>query len=367
METPQGEPRDLHVPVLLNRICELLAPALEQPGAVVVDATLGLGGHAEALLTRFPEVSLIGIDRDPRALELAGERLAPFDGRVRLVQAVYDEIPDVLAHQGTASVDGILFDLGVSSMQLDVRSRGFAYAEDAPLDMRMGDEGPTAADVLNTYAAGDLARVLRDYGEEKFARRIADRVVAAREVEPFTRSARLVELLYDTIPAPARRTGGHPAKRTFQALRIEVNDELAVLRRAVPAAIDSIGVGGRVVAMSYHSLEDRIVKRAFAAVTTLDVPHDLPVVPDEARPALRLVTRGAEQADQDEVAANRRAASVRVRAVERLRAGGPQAVTTGRTARSGRGGRRGGPGRAPFHASPSRRLPVHELPLEVLA
>ena len=279
-----ADPADLHVPVLLDRICDLLAPALAQPGAVVVDATLGLGGHSEALLTRFEEVTLVGIDRDPRALELAGRRLAAFGDRVHLVEAVYDEIPAALAGLGIETVDGILFDLGVSSMQLDVRSRGFAYAEDAPLDMRMGAEGPTAADVLNTYAAADLARVLREYGEEKFARRIADRVVAAREVEPFTRSGRLVELLYDAIPAPARRTGGHPAKRTFQALRIEVNDELAVLRRAVPAAMGVTGVGGRVVAMSYHSLEDRIVKRAFAAVTTLDVPPGLPVVPAEAEP-----------------------------------------------------------------------------------
>ena len=364
-----ADPADLHVPVLLDRICDLLAPALARPGAVVVDATLGLGGHSEALLTRFEEVTLVGIDRDPRALELAGRRLAAFGDRVHLVEAVYDEIPAALAGLGIETVDGILFDLGVSSMQLDVRSRGFAYAEDAPLDMRMGAEGPTAADVLNTYAAADLARVLREYGEEKFARRIADRVVAAREVEPFTRSGRLVELLYDAIPAPARRTGGHPAKRTFQALRIEVNDELAVLRRAVPAAMGVTGVGGRVVAMSYHSLEDRIVKRAFAAVTTLDVPPGLPVVPAEAEPSLRLVTRGAEQADDAEIAANPRAASVRVRAVERLRAGGPAPLgqTRGRDRRTGGGRGRRASGRTGACSSTPCRLPVLEIPLEVLA
>ncbi len=224
----------------------------------------------------------------------------------------------MLADLGLRHAHAVLFDLGVSSMQLDVRERGFAYAEDAPLDMRMdGGVGLTAADVLNTYGVGDLTRVLREYGEEKFARRIAQHVVDARRTEPFTRSARLVDLVRDAIPAPARRTGGHPAKRTFQALRIEVNDELAVLRRAVPGAIDALAVGGRLVAMSYHSLEDRIVKRAFTAVTQLDVPPDMPVVPDEARPRLRLVTRGAEKASR---VRDRREPPRRVRAAARRRA-----------------------------------------------
>ena len=311
--------KPLHVPVLLDRVVALLAPALQQPGAVFVDATLGLGGHTEAVLERCPEAHAVGVDRDPHALRLAGERLAAYEGRVSLVHAVYDEIPDVLAELGLPAAHGILFDLGVSSMQLDVRERGFAYAEDAPLDMRMNDEaGLTAADVLNTYEAGALARVLRNYGEEKFARQIARAIVRAREVEPFTRSARLVELIRDTIPAPARRTGGHPAKRTFQALRIEVNDELGVLRHAIPAAVDSIAVGGRVVVMSYHSLEDRLVKRAFVAGTTSRVPHDLPVVPAGHEPPLRNLTRGAEKATEQEIEDNPRAASVRLRAVERI-------------------------------------------------
>ncbi|MGH3368801.1 MAG: 16S rRNA (cytosine(1402)-N(4))-methyltransferase RsmH, partial [Nocardioidaceae bacterium] len=254
------------------------------------------------------------------ALERTRQRLAGYGERVTLVHAVYDEIPAVLADLGLAHADAVLFDLGVSSMQLDVRERGFAYAEDAPLDMRMDDtEGPTAADVLNTYPAEDLARILRTYGEERFARRIADAIVRERSREPFTRSARLVELLRESIPAAARRTGGHPAKRTFQALRIEVNDELAVLERAIPAAIDSIGVGGRVVVMSYHSLEDRLVKQAFVARTRSDLPPDLPFVPEGHEPALRLVTRGAEKASPDEIAENPRAASVRLRAVERVR------------------------------------------------
>ena len=307
-----------HDPVLLDRVVALLAPALSHDGAVLVDATLGLGGHSEAVLTRCEQARVIGIDRDLDALALAGERLAPFGERFVGVHAVYDELPDVLDDQGLDAVDAVLFDLGVSSMQLDVPERGFAYSVDAPLDMRMDKTtGPSAADVLNTYSVGELTRVLRDYGEEKFARKIAGAVVRRRETTPFTTSAALVELLYAEIPAPARRTGGHPAKRTFQALRMEVNDELAVLRRAIPAAIDAIAVGGRVVVESYHSLEDRLVKQAFTAATRSTVPIDLPFVPEGSEPALRLVTRGAEQADDVETAANPRAASVRLRALER--------------------------------------------------
>ncbi|WP_182526348.1 16S rRNA (cytosine(1402)-N(4))-methyltransferase RsmH [Nocardioides dongkuii] len=317
-----------HVPVLLDRVVALLEPALRHDGAVLVDCTLGLGGHTEAVLERIPTARVIGVDRDPDALALAGERLAAYGDRFTGVHAVYDELPDVLAEQGLAAVDAVLFDLGVSSMQLDVRERGFAYAEDAPLDMRMdGTTGPTAADVLNTYSAADLTRVLRDYGEEKFARKIAGAIVREREREPFTTSGRLVELLYAEIPAPARRTGGHPAKRTFQALRMEVNDELAVLRRALPAAIDAIAVGGRVVVEAYHSLEDRLVKQAFTAVTRSEVPLDLPFVPEGSEPALRLVTRGAEKADPTETAHNPRAASVRLRAVERVRPSSSGAVS----------------------------------------
>jgi 16S rRNA (cytosine1402-N4)-methyltransferase len=315
-------PGPAHVPVLLDRVVALVAPPLERPGSVLVDATLGLGGHAEAVLARCPRARLIGIDRDTHALERSRERLAPFAERVTFVHAVYDEIGEVLDAQGLHSVDGVLFDLGVSSMQLDMRDRGFAYAEDSPLDMRMNDTaGLTAADVLNTYSAEDLARVLRTYGEERFARRIAESIVRERSREPFTRSGRLVELIRNSIPAPARRQGGHPAKRTFQALRIEVNDELSVLRRALPAAIDAIGVGGRVVVMSYHSLEDRLTKQAFAAGTRTDVPPDLPFVPEGHEPLLRLVTRGAEKASAEEIEQNPRAASVRLRAVERVREG----------------------------------------------
>lgn len=309
-----------HVPVLLDRVVALLAPALDRPGSVLVDATLGLGGHSEAVLSRIEATRVIGIDRDPQALELASQRLAPYGDRFTGVHAVYDEIEDVLDDLGLSAVDAVLFDLGVSSMQLDVRERGFAYAEDAPLDMRMdGTTGITAAEVLNTYEPADLTRILREYGEEKFARKIAAAVVRERAKEPFTRSGRLVELLYAEIPAPARRTGGHPAKRTFQALRMEVNDELAVLRRAMPASIDAINVGGRVVVESYHSLEDRLVKQAFVAASRSDVPVDMPFVPEGHEPALRLVTRGSEKASAAEIAENPRAASVRLRVIERVR------------------------------------------------
>lgn len=311
----------LHTPVLLDRCLGLLAPSISGPGAIAVDATLGLGGHSEAMLQQFPELTVVGIDRDPHALELAGRRLAAFRDRTHLVHAVYDEIPQVLERLGIPGADGILFDLGVSSMQLDEADRGFAYSQDAPLDMRMNPEDPTtAADILNTYSVQQLARILRQYGDEKFALPIARRIASERARQPFTNSARLVELIRDTIPAPARRTGGNPAKRTFQALRIEVNAELAVLERAVPAALDVLRVHGRIVVMSYQSLEDKIVKRAFVDRTTLHVPADLPVVPSGAQPKFTLITRGSEVASPEELAANPRAASARLRCIERVAA-----------------------------------------------
>jgi 16S rRNA (cytosine1402-N4)-methyltransferase len=309
-----------HTPVLLDRVVALLAPALDRPGSVLVDATLGLGGHSEAVLARCPSASVVGVDRDQEALRLAADRLAGYADRTTFVHAVYDEIPQVLAGLGLDSVDGVLFDLGVSSLQLDRRDRGFSYSQDAPLDMRMDGEGDvTAADVLNTYPAADLARILRRYGEERFARQIAARVVAERSGSPFVTSARLVELIRAAIPAAARRTGGNPAKRTFQALRIEVNDELAVLERALPRAIDALALGGRIVVMSYHSLEDRLAKRAVVARSLSSAPPDLPVVPEEHQPELRLLTRGADRASDEEIAVNPRAASVRLRAAERIR------------------------------------------------
>jgi 16S rRNA (cytosine1402-N4)-methyltransferase len=318
MSTP---PAPQHVPVLLERCVALLAPALTRPGAVVVDATLGLGGHSEALLRRFPDLRLVGLDRDDDALARSRTRLAPYADRTTLVHAVYDRMPEVLAELGLPAVDGVLFDLGVSSLQLDSTERGFAYRVDAPLDMRMDpSQGRTAAEVLNSYPIGELTRILSTYGEERFARRIAAAVVSARAEAPFTTSAHLVELVRGAVPAATRRTGGNPAKRTFQALRIEVNSELDVLRRALPAAVDALAVGGRIVVLSYHSLEDRITKAVLASYATSDVPPDLPFVPEGREPELRLLTRGAELATDDEVETNPRARSVRLRAAERAKA-----------------------------------------------
>jgi 16S rRNA (cytosine1402-N4)-methyltransferase len=325
-----------HVPVLLPRVVQLLEPALRDRPAVLVDATLGLGGHAAALLSAHPRLTLVGLDRDPEALALAGRRLVAFSDRTHLVHAVYDRIADVLGELGLPRVDGVLFDLGVSSLQLDADERGFSYARDADLDMRMDQStGPTAADVLNTYSVPELARVLREYGEERFASRIAAAVARRRARSPLRRSAELVELLYEAVPAASRRTGGHPAKRTFQALRIEVNGELDALQTAVPAAIDALAVGGRIVVLayhsldllrpggrlvvlSYHSLEDRIVKRELAERARSRTPEGLPVELPGHGPELRLVTRGAEVAGDDEAADNPRAASVRLRAAERI-------------------------------------------------
>ena len=313
--TPTG-----HVPVMAGRIVELLAPALAN-GGTYVDCTLGLGGHARLVLQACPRARLVGIDRDADALAIARERLAEFGDRVALYEAVYDEVADVLAEDGTPKVQAILADLGLSSLQIDRRDRGFAYAVDAPLDMRMTQSsGPTAADVLNTYDDRDLARILRTYGEERFADRIARRIVAARAEEPFTTSARLVHVLTDAIPAATRATGGHPAKRTFQALRIEVNRELEALEGLLPAALNALAVGGRFAVLSYHSLEDRLAKQAFAAATTDTAPRGLPVVPPEHRAKFRLLTRGAERPTPEEESDNPRAASARLRATERLEA-----------------------------------------------
>ena len=307
-----------HIPVMLAEVVDLLAPALGRDDPVLVDATLGLGGHAAALLRTCPQARLIGLDRDPRALAVAAERLAPFADRVTLVEAVYDELPDVLASLGRTRVQGILLDLGISSLQIDDPDRGFAYAYDAPLDMRMGQQTLTAALVVNTYSRADLARILRTYGEERFADRIAGRIVAERDREPFATSGRLVRLLTDAVPKASQRSGGHPAKRTFQALRIEVNGELAALESVLPSAVAALAIGGRIAVLAYHSLEDRLVKQLLAAGARDRAPRDLPVVPAGLRPELRLLTRGAQRPTPAEVATNPRAASARLRAAERI-------------------------------------------------
>jgi len=321
--TPMNPPPQ-HQPVLLQRCLDLLAPALSSPGAVLIDATLGLGGHAEAALSRFTGVHLVGIDRDPQALQAATERLHRFGDRFTPVHAVYDEIAEVATRYGNQGrVQGILFDLGVSSMQLDQVDRGFSYAQDAPLDMRMDPTaGDTAADLLARAEHPELARILSQYGEERFAGRIATAIITERQREPITHSARLVHIVREAIPHAARRTGGNPAKRTFQALRIAVNAELDVLQRAIPAAIEALAVHGRLVVESYHSLEDRIVKRALTCGASSAAPQGLPVPLAEHEPYLRLLTRGAETADEGERATNPRSASVRLRAAMRTREGG---------------------------------------------
>ncbi|MFD1212740.1 16S rRNA (cytosine(1402)-N(4))-methyltransferase RsmH [Arthrobacter sp. GCM10027362] len=314
-----------HVPVLRERCVNLLAPSIERAveasgRAVVVDATLGMGGHSEAMLRRFPRLHLIGIDRDEQALALAGERLEEFRDRTDLVHAVYDQIGEVLEELGVDGIDGALFDLGVSSLQLDERERGFAYSYDAPLDMRMDTgRGMTAADVVNSYSEEDLVRIIRMWGEEKFAGRIATAIVAARQAEPFSTTGRLVDTIRKVVPAAAAKSGGHPAKRTFQALRIEVNEELHVLERAIPAAMDALALGGRMVVMSYHSLEDRIVKGFFAAGSRSSAPLGFPVELEEHKARFKRLTKGTEVPTEDEIKENPRAASAKLRAVERIR------------------------------------------------
>ncbi|MWA04341.1 16S rRNA (cytosine(1402)-N(4))-methyltransferase RsmH [Actinomadura sp. LD22] len=314
-----------HVPVMLGRVLELLAPAVDAARAagrtpVHLDATLGMGGHAEAMLRAHPDLRLIALDRDTTALERSARRLAPFGDRVTFEHAVYDEIPGVLARLGVPSVDAVLFDLGVSSPQLDEAGRGFAYSYDAPLDMRMDrTQTLTAAEVVNGYPPAELARILREYGEERFAQRIASAIVRERERAPLESTRRLADLVRTSIPAATRRTGGNPAKRTFQALRIEVNGELDIWRRALPAALDALPVGGRVAVLSYHSLEDRITKRVLAAEAADTTPPELPVPLPEHEPRFRLLTRGAELPSDEETTTNPRAGSVRMRAAERVR------------------------------------------------
>lgn len=315
---------DQHVPVMLRRIVDLLSPALVEPSATFVDGTLGLGGHTEALLTACPSARVIGLDRDRQAIAHARARLAPFGDRVELVHAVYDELADVLRERGRPRVQGILLDLGLSSLQIDRTDRGFAYAADAPLDMRMDDrQDLTAADVLNTYSERSLARILKIHGDEKFADRIARAIVTARQHQPFDNSARLVDTIREALPAAARYAGtagrsGHPAKRTFQALRIEVNDEMSALDGVLPQAVDALAVGGRIAVLSYHSGEDRRVKQVLRAASESRAPRSLPVVPPGMGPRVRLLTRGAEQPDPDEIADNPRAASARLRAAEKV-------------------------------------------------
>lgn len=309
-----------HDPVMLTRVRELLAPALEDDGAVLIDATLGLAGHSFDLLQHCPRAQLIGIDRDPHALALATRRLAPYADRIHLVHTTFDQLPRLLADLGIDRVAAALFDLGVSSLQLDDDDRGFAYRRDVALDMRMDPTAElSAATVLATYSEVKLADILRRYGEERFAPRIARRIVVARAAGRMRTTADLVRAVEEGVPAAARRTGGHPAKRTFQAVRIEVNAELDALTVALPAALGALALRGRALVLAYHSLEDRLTKQLFARRTTTDVPAGVPTVPDSHQPRFRLLTRGAERPTDEETTTNPRARSARLRAVERIR------------------------------------------------
>jgi len=311
-----------HVSVMRDECIELLSPAISShANPVVIDATLGLGGHTEALLNKFPQLVVIGIDRDTQAIEIATERLSRFGERFISHHSIFDRISDVAKEHGYSHVQGILFDLGVSSLQLDQSDRGFSYAHDASLDMRMDkSQGKSAADIVNTYAPGDLVRILRTYGEEKFATRIVESIVKEREKAPLNSTSQLATLVKNAIPAATRRTGGNPAKRTFQALRIETNDELGAITRAIPQALDLLDVRARLVVMSFQSLEDRIVKNFFQEATTSGTPQGLPVEIAELAAKFALVFNGSQSPSDVEVEENSRAASVRLRAIERVAA-----------------------------------------------
>jgi 16S rRNA (cytosine1402-N4)-methyltransferase len=312
---------------MVDRVVALLRP---RPEGIYLDATLGLGGHSERILqASAPGGRVIGLDRDPEALALARERLAWAGERLVTVGASFADLAEVAADLGIERVDGVLYDLGVSSLQFDEPERGFSYRVDVPLDMRMDTTGGiTAADVLATYPRAEMTRVFRVYGEERFASRIARFVDDARRRAPVRTTGELVEIVKAAIPAAARRTGPHPARRVFQALRIEVNGELTALTDSLPQAIDLLGPGGRVVALSYHSLEDRIVKRTFVAAATgreEGFPHLAPAVPPRGAqgqgppaPRIAILTRRPETPGPDEVAANPRAESAKLRAAEKL-------------------------------------------------
>ena len=305
-----------------DRCIDLLSPAImSSKNPVVVDATLGLGGHTEALLQKFPHLTVIGIDRDLDAIAKATSRLAPYSDRLKTAHSTFDQIAKIVSDLGYSHIDGALFDLGVSSMQLDQPERGFSYSQDAPLDMRMDrTQSLTAGEIINTYEPGQLVRILRTYGEEKFASRIVEAIVKQRAIAPMNSTAQLANLVKDSIPAATRRTGGNPAKRTFQALRIETNDELGAITRALPAALQLLNVGARLVVMSFQSLEDRIVKQLFVSSTTSGTPRDLPFELPEFAAKFSMVTRGSETPSDAEIIENSRSQSVRLRAIERVAA-----------------------------------------------
>lgn len=307
-----------HVPVMRDRVTELFAGA---PDGAVVDCTVGAGGHARAILEARAGTGerpvLVGIDRDPDALGLAEARLRDDRWETHLIHARFDELEAVLDGAGIDRVAGVLYDLGISSMHVDEAERGFSYQHDGPLDMRMDPtRGRTAADLVNDLDQGELTDLIRRYGEERFAGRIAAAIVRAR---PLRRTAELAEVVRDAIPAATRRTGPHPATRTFQALRIAVNEELEAFRASLPQAIDRLVPGGVCVTIAYHSLEDRIAKRTFRdAARDCVCPPDMPVCGCDAQAEVHIVTRRPERPDDDETSRNPRARAARLRAVRKL-------------------------------------------------
>lgn len=317
-----------HRPVMLDEVVELIGPL---PPGTFLDATLGGGSHAEAILAAHDQLSLVGVDRDPTALAAAADRLSRFGDRFTSYRTRFDQLDRVLDDQGTAQggagesggpvagLSGFLFDLGVSSPQLDRAGRGFSFRNDGPLDMRMDPDAPLSADdVVNTYDQRDLAELIRRNSDERFATRIAAAIVAAR---PVRTTNELAEIVVNAIPAPARRRGGHPAKRTFQAIRIEVNDELTILGPALDRVLDALVPGGRGIVITYHSGEDRITKDAFRRRTTDDRPRDIPIAPGGLPgPDYQIVRPMARRPTDAEVEDNPRAASARLRAIERIAA-----------------------------------------------
>lgn len=310
---------DLHLPVMLDRCLELLRPGLLTTDPVVLDCTLGLGGHSQALLESSPNLRVIGIDRDPGAIGLAEQRLSSYGSRFSAHLAVYDQIPEVLASVGISKVNGVLLDLGVSSMQLDQKERGFSYSKDAALDMRMNQNtGATAADILSSYPEEELTGIFRRFGEERFANPIAKKIISERKLAPIQSSDQLNKIVISVVGSGSAKNTGHPAKRIYQALRIAVNDELGALERCLPHAIEALWPKGRIVVMSYHSLEDGLVKSALQAAAASSTPIELPFELPGTGPVLKIITKGVERASEQELRDNPRAASARLRAAEKL-------------------------------------------------
>jgi 16S rRNA (cytosine1402-N4)-methyltransferase len=313
MAAPDDSPPFTHQPVMAGEVVALVA---DIPTGDLLDATIGGGGHASAMLGARADLRLVGLDRDPAALAAAQRTLARFGDRVRLRRARFDQLAPVLDDLGVSELSGFLFDLGVSSPQLDDPERGFSFHNDGPLDMRMDPSAPTtAAAVVNSYDHGHLSRILRQHADERFASRIAAAIIAARPIE---RTGRLAQVVVSAVPARARRQGGHPAKRTFQAIRIEVNSELVVIEPALEAALDRLSIGGRGMVLTYHSGEDRIVKDVFRRRVRSTDPPGLPV--PAAEPSFAVIRPQARRPGPAELAVNRRASSARLRSIQRLAA-----------------------------------------------